>query len=239
MKLYVKTQGKTVGPLDWDRILVLHENGRLSVDATVSEDKVTWLTIEQVKQLVNKGSDKSDKSSSLSIAGEPSLPPSGLRVRQELVRQEEDIQSGYMPPPQPNIPQPQQSGYYMPPQQLDMQQSQQSGYYMPPQQSGGQYSPQQVSIQQNPTGQPMMNQYRTILPPADKENKSTTALVCGIISLVMWLLPIIGLPLSIVGLCFGCKNKYKVGITLNIIGLVLSIVNAIVGAVLGAQGKLF
>ena len=233
MKLYVKTQGKTVGPLDWDRIQVLHGNGRLSVDATVSEDKITWLTIEQVKQLVNKGSGKSGKSSSLPPAGEPSLPPSGLRLRQE-----EDTQSGYMLPPKPNIPQSQQSDYYMPPQQLDMQQSQQSGYYMPPQQSGGQYSPQ-VSIQQNPAGQPMMNQYQAILPSANKENKSTTALVCGIISLVMWLLPIIGLPLSIVGLCFGCKNKYKVGITLNIIGLVLSTINAIIGAVLGAQGKLF
>ena len=239
MKLYVKTQGRIVGPLDWDRILALHENGRLSVDATVSEDKVTWLTIEQVKQLVNKGSDKSDKSSSLSIAGEPSLPPSGLRVRQELVRQEEDIQSGYMPPPQPNIPQPQQSGYYMPPQQLDMQQSQQSGYYMPPQQSGGQYSPQQVSIQQNPTGQPMMNQYQAMPSPANNENKSTVALVLGIISLIMWIIPIIGLPLSIVGLVLGCKNKYKAGIILNIIGLVLTIINTTVGAVLGAQGKLF
>lgn len=74
---------------------------------------------------------------------------------------------------------------------------------------------------------------------SNNANKSTGALVCGIISLIMWLLPIIGLPVSIVGLILGCKNKYETGIILNAIGLVLTIINATVGAVLGAQGKLF
>ncbi|NMA42175.1 MAG: DUF4190 domain-containing protein [Oligosphaeraceae bacterium] len=59
------------------------------------------------------------------------------------------------------------------------------------------------------------------------------------VSLIMWLLPIIGLPVSIVALILGCKNEYKTGIILNAIGLVLTIINATAGAVLGAQGKLF
>ena len=111
MKLYVKTQGKTVGPLDWDRILALHGNGRLAVDATVSEDKITWLTIEQVKQLVNKNSNESNKSNSLSVVEKPSLPQTGLQ-------QSEGLQAGYMPPSQPlnnggyAVPQPPNGGGY-------------------------------------------------------------------------------------------------------------------------------
>ena len=168
MKLYVKTQGKTVGPLDWDRILTLHANGRLSIDATVSEDKTTWLTIEQVKQLTGQCSEQSDKSNSLSTAVDPSLTTSGLRLRKE-----EDQQPNYMPQ-QPNMPQLQQPGYYnMPSQQPSMTQPQQSGYYMPPQQPQqmghipqhpGMPQPQQAVAQQIPTGQQMMNQYQ--IPPA-------------------------------------------------------------------------
>ena len=172
MKLYVKTQGKTVGPLDWDRILTLHANGRLSIDATVSEDKTTWLTIEQVKQLTGQGSEKSDKSNSLSTAGDPSLTTSGLRLRKE-----EDQQPNYMPQ-QPNMPQLEQPGYNMPLQQPSVTQPQQSGYYMLPQQPNMQQpqqmgnipqqpgipQPQQAVAKQIPTGQQMMNQYQ--IPPA-------------------------------------------------------------------------
>ena len=98
---------------------------------------------------------------------------------------------------------------------------------------------QNSNVQQNYIGQPITNQDQTMSSSNNNKNKSMGALICGIISLIMWLIPIIGLPLSIVGLILGCKNKYKVGITLNIIGLVLTIINATVGAVLGAQGKLF
>ena len=97
----------------------------------------------------------------------------------------------------------------------------------------------QMNAQQNYMGQPIANQYQPMPSSSNNANKSTGALVCGIISLIMWLLPIIGLPVSIVGLILGCKNKYKTGIILNAIGLVLTIINATVGAVLGAQGKLF
>lgn len=130
MKLYVKTQGKTVGPLDWDRILALHGNGRLAVDATVSEDKITWLTIEQVKQLVNKNSNESSKSNSLSVVEKPSLPQTGLQ-------QPEGLQAGYMPPSQLlnnggyAVPQPPDGGGY------GIQSPNNGGYAAPQPPNGG------------------------------------------------------------------------------------------------------
>ena len=74
--------------------------------------------------------------------------------------------------------------------------------------------------------------------PAAPTGKSTTALVLGILSLVFWLLPLFGLPISIVGLVFGIRRKYTAGIVLNVIGLCLTVVNAALGAYLGATGQI-
>lgn len=69
--------------------------------------------------------------------------------------------------------------------------------------------------------------------------------VLGVFSLLAWLLPIIGLPVSIAGLVFGIKGTRTeskvvaiIGIVLSVLGLVLSIVNAAIGAYLGATGQL-
>ncbi|MCS7191188.1 MAG: hypothetical protein NZ843_06260 [Fimbriimonadales bacterium] len=66
----------------------------------------------------------------------------------------------------------------------------------------------------------------------------------GILSLVAWCLPICGGPVSIVGLIFGARglnatNRWMsiVGIALCSIGLLLTIVNAAIGAYLGATGQ--
>lgn len=78
-----------------------------------------------------------------------------------------------------------------------------------------------------------------------KSSKATASLVLGIIGMVAWILPIAGLPIQIVALVFGIKtiNSNKKGfaisgITLSIIGLVLTIINAAIGAYLGATGQL-
>lgn len=55
----------------------------------------------------------------------------------------------------------------------------------------------------------------------------------GIISAVAWLLPIAGLPCSIVGIVLGCKSPKKLGLWLSIAGLILTIVNAVIGAIIG------
>ena len=69
--------------------------------------------------------------------------------------------------------------------------------------------------------------------------KTKTSLILGIISLIAWLLPIVGVPVSLVGLIFGIKLKYNPGIVLNIIGLMLCVANAAIGAYMGATGQLF
>ncbi len=74
--------------------------------------------------------------------------------------------------------------------------------------------------------------------------KATTSLVLGIIGMIAWFIPLIGLPITIVGLVKGIKGldtvkrtRAIVGITLCIIGLVLTIVNASIGAYLGVTGQ--
>ena len=68
---------------------------------------------------------------------------------------------------------------------------------------------------------------------------ATAALVLGIISLATWLIPIIGYPVTIVGLVLGIKSVKSekrgmaiAGIVMSSIGLVLSLVNSIAGVIL-------
>ena len=89
-------------------------------------------------------------------------------------------------------------------------------------------------------GRPVVNPHPGMPSPSSEDGKSTGSLVCGILSLILWLLPIIGLPLSITGLILGLRKKYSAGMILNGIGLVLSVINAVVGAVLAVKrGGLF
>ena len=52
--------------------------------------------------------------------------------------------------------------------------------------------------------------------------KATASLILGIISLVAWLLPLIGYPVSIVGLCLGISNVKKEKDTFSKVGIILS-----------------
>lgn len=71
--------------------------------------------------------------------------------------------------------------------------------------------------------------------------KATTPLVLGIIGMIAWFIPIIGLPVTIVGLVKGIKaspsTKRTASIVLCIIGLVLTIINGALGAYTGAMGE--
>lgn len=68
-----------------------------------------------------------------------------------------------------------------------------------------------------------------------KREQTVTGLVLGILSLIFWLIPILGFPVSIVGLIFGINaviKRKKFGTTalvFSIIGLILSIINAAFG----------
>jgi hypothetical protein len=74
-------------------------------------------------------------------------------------------------------------------------------------------------------------------PAEPKETAAITSMILGRISMVAWLLPIFGLPISITGLCLGrlshkpgSEQLARTGIILCSIGLALSVVNSIAGA---------
>ena len=69
-------------------------------------------------------------------------------------------------------------------------------------------------------------------------------MVLAIIGLFAWFIPIFGLPITIIVLVIGNKelnvnkdDSVKVWIGLAILGLVLSIVNAHIGAYMGVTGQ--
>ena len=77
-----------------------------------------------------------------------------------------------------------------------------------------------------------------------QSGKATASLVLGILGMICWLLPIIGLPVTIVGLVMGCKGLDSsnrgiamAGVILSVIGLVATIINAAWGAYLGVTGQ--
>ena len=72
--------------------------------------------------------------------------------------------------------------------------------------------------------------------------QATAGLVLGIISMIGWLIPLTGFPLSILGIIFsaiGRNSSYRgratAGLLLAIIALILTIVNAVAGAYLATH----
>ena len=78
-----------------------------------------------------------------------------------------------------------------------------------------------------------------------KGKKSVAALVLGILSLIFWLLPFIGLPITIVGLVLGIIGVYEhrkyaiAALICSIIGLAFVVANAAIGAYMGITGQYF
>jgi hypothetical protein len=77
-----------------------------------------------------------------------------------------------------------------------------------------------------------------------KNGMATTSLVLGSIGLLAWCLPILGLPVTITGIVLGVKGlqSYKhgtaiTGIVLNIVGLMLSLLNAALGAYIAVASQ--
>lgn len=79
----------------------------------------------------------------------------------------------------------------------------------------------------------------------EEKDRSTPALVLGLVSILTWIIPIAGLPTTILAIVFGAKSlkgenrtKALVGLVLGIVFLIFTVVNAIAGAYMGATGKL-
>ncbi len=75
--------------------------------------------------------------------------------------------------------------------------------------------------------------------------KAIASLVLGIISLITWIIPLIGFPVSITGLVLGFKGRKSsneglalAGIIICIITLIFTTINSAIGAYLGATGQL-
>lgn len=80
---------------------------------------------------------------------------------------------------------------------------------------------------------------------SSKNGAATAGLVLGIISLLAWVIPLFGAPISIIGIVQstkGLKSENRggaiSGLVLSIIGIVATIVNASIGAYIGATGNL-
>lgn len=96
-------------------------------------------------------------------------------------------------------------------------------------------------------GQDTVPIYRaTVQEKQEKSGKSIASLVLGIFGLFAWLIPLLGFPVTIVGLILGISGSKKgsrgiaiAGIVICIITLVLTIINSAIGAYLGANGQLW
>jgi len=80
--------------------------------------------------------------------------------------------------------------------------------------------------------------------PGDGKGKATASLVLGVLSIIAWIIPLFGIPMTITGLVLGIKGlgpqRRGTAITrivLSTIFLILALLNAIVGAYLGATGQ--
>jgi len=81
-------------------------------------------------------------------------------------------------------------------------------------------------------------------PPPSSDGKAIASLVLGILGLILWFCPLIGLGVTVPGLVRGIMSRNQrpsgmatAGIVLCVIGLVLSLINAAIGAYLGATGQ--
>lgn len=106
-----------------------------------------------------------------------------------------------------------------------------NGYPPPPPTYGYSYPPVQAYVPAYPP------------QPVQTNGAAVAALVIGIISIIAWLLPIVGIPLSIVGIVYGNRGRRlftnrtmaTVGLVLCIIALVLAAINGLAGAMLALQ----
>lgn len=71
-----------------------------------------------------------------------------------------------------------------------------------------------------------------------KETKAMVGFILGLCSIIAWLLPLIGYPVTIAGIVFSAmgmhsnnKGKAIAGLVLSIIFLIVTLINSILGAV--------
>ena len=80
----------------------------------------------------------------------------------------------------------------------------------------------------------------------EKKGMSIASMVLGIVGFIAWCLPLVGFPVTIVGLVLGIlgikkggKGMAIAGIIMSSITLVLTLIKSIWGAYLGMTGQLY
>ena len=76
------------------------------------------------------------------------------------------------------------------------------------------------------------------IQPAAYPQSGTASVVLGILSLIFWLIPILGGPIAIAGIIVSSRQRSTGGLAMGIIGLVLSVINFIVSFFLAVRGYL-
>lgn len=104
---------------------------------------------------------------------------------------------------------------------------------------------QQQTIPVQPQTIPVQPQHTSMSSvTAKKQNTgaSITSLVLGIVSMLAWIIPLLGFPCSVTGLILGIVSKAKkaggtatTGIVLSSVGLFFTIINSVLGAIIGAN----
>ena len=104
-------------------------------------------------------------------------------------------------------------------------------------QAGQQWNPQmnsQVNPQMNPQMNPQWNNR-----PVPNNGKTTAGFVLALVSLITWIIPLFGLPTSIIGLVLSINGRKEsnsgmalAGIIISIIALIFTICNSLAGVVL-------
>lgn len=79
----------------------------------------------------------------------------------------------------------------------------------------------------------------------EKTGMSLASMILGLCGLVAWCLPLVGYPVTIVGLILGCIGRNKggkgmatAGIILSIITLLFTLANSIAGIYLNTMGQM-
>lgn len=74
----------------------------------------------------------------------------------------------------------------------------------------------------------------------ETNEQSAAALVLSIISLAAWILPILGIPFSILVLILGFRSfestKSQVAVGIGVLTLIAGVINALIGAQMGMIG---
>lgn len=75
--------------------------------------------------------------------------------------------------------------------------------------------------------------------PGKNNGKATAGFVLGLVSIIAWIIPLFGIPVSVIGIimsALGIKSEKKtkaiVGLVFSIIFLIATIINAVYGAML-------